>query len=89
MSGIKQPPLLPYGHQWVEDDDIAAVAAALRGDYLTTGPMVDRFEAAFAARTGAPDAVACSSGTAALHLAAMALELGVGDAVIVPSITFL
>jgi UDP-4-amino-4,6-dideoxy-N-acetyl-beta-L-altrosamine transaminase len=89
MSGGDETPFLSYGRQTVEDDDVAAVAAALRGDYLTTGPLVAQFEAAFAARTGAREAVACSSGTAALHLTTMALGLGPGDVVIVPSLTFL
>jgi len=80
---------LPYGRQCVEDDDIAAVVAALRSDTLTTGPAVSAFEAALAEVTGAPHAVVCASGTAALHLAALALDLGPGDAVIVPSLTFL
>ena len=70
-------------------DDIAAVAAVLRGPFLTTGPEVARFEADFAARVGARHAVACSSGTAALHLAMMALDLGPGDVAIVPTMTFL
>src|SRR3546814_10626633 len=64
---------LPYGRQTIEADDIEAVAAALRDDYLTTGPRVATFEAAFAEAVGAPHAIACNSGTAALHLAAMAL----------------
>jgi UDP-4-amino-4,6-dideoxy-N-acetyl-beta-L-altrosamine transaminase len=89
MTGNTPAPFLPYGHQSIEDDDVAAVAAALRGDFLTTGPLVGRFEAAFAERVGAREAVACSSGTAALHLAAMGLGLEPGDVVIVPSITFL
>lgn len=80
---------LPYGRQWIEDDDIAAVAEVLRSDYLTTGPAVTRFEDGFAARVGADHAVACSNGTAALHAAMLALELGPDDAAIVPSITFL
>lgn len=80
---------LPYGRQAVDDDDIAAVVAALRSDYLTTGPTVAAYEAAFSARTGAGYAVACSSGTAGLHLAAMAIGLGSGDAAIVPTMTFL
>lgn len=83
------PPFLPYGRQVIEDDDIAAVADALRADYLTTGPTVDAFERAFAERVGAAHAVACNSGTAALHLAAMALDLKAGDWLIVPSLTFL
>lgn len=89
MTGATGDGFLPYGHQVVEDDDIAAVSAALRGDFLTTGPAVAQFETAFAARTGARYAIACSSGTAALHLATMALGLGPGDAAIVPSLTFL
>ncbi|MEJ1935307.1 UDP-4-amino-4,6-dideoxy-N-acetyl-beta-L-altrosamine transaminase, partial [Nostoc sp. NIES-2111] len=82
-------PFLPYGRQTIEQDDIDAVAAALQGDFLTTGPAVAEFEARFATATGAAHAVACNSGTAALHLAAMALRLGPGDAAVVPSLTFL
>jgi UDP-4-amino-4,6-dideoxy-N-acetyl-beta-L-altrosamine transaminase len=80
---------LPYGRQTIEEDDIAAVAEALRGEFLTTGPLVERFERAFAEQVGAKHAVACANGTAALHLAMLALGLGEGDAVIVPSVTFL
>lgn len=88
MSKPHGPPVLPYGRQLIEDDDVAAVAAVLRGDWLTTGPAVDAFERAFAARVGAPYAVACSSGTAALHLPMLALGLGQGDVAIVPALTF-
>src|SRR3546814_14039719 len=80
---------LPYGRQHIEDDDIAAVAEVLRGDWLTTGPTVAAFEAALCAATGAAHAVACANGTAALHLVALALGLAPGDRVIVPSVTFL
>jgi len=80
---------LPYGRQTIEEDDIAAVAQALRGDFLTTGPTVEAFETAFAAKVGAAHAVACSNGTASLHLAMLALGVGPGDVCIVPSITFL
>lgn len=80
---------LPYGRQSIEADDIAAVAAALQADYLTTGPTVGRFEQAFADAVGARFAIASNSGTAALHLACMALGLQPGDAVIVPTVTFL
>lgn len=83
------PPLLPYGRQTIDDDDIAAVAEALRGDFLTTGPTVEAFERAFAETVGARHAVACANGTAALHLAMLALEAGPGDVVVAPSITFL
>ena len=58
---------LPYGRQSIEADDIAAVVEVLKGDWLTTGPAVSAFEENFAERLGAAQAVACSSGTAALH----------------------
>jgi perosamine synthetase len=79
---------IPYGRQWVDEDDVAAVTEVLRSDWLTTGPAVERFESAVAAFTGALHAVALSSGTAALHAAMAAIGIGAGDEVIVPSITF-
>lgn len=80
---------LPYGRQQIDEEDVAAVAAVLRGDWLTQGPAVGAFEEALAARVGAARAVACANGTAALHLAYLALGLGPGDAVVVPANTFL
>jgi UDP-4-amino-4,6-dideoxy-N-acetyl-beta-L-altrosamine transaminase len=80
---------LPYGRQSIDDSDIAAVAAVLRSDWLTTGPAVDAFEADFAAKTGARHAIACSNGTTALHLALAGLDVGTGDVCIVPAITFM
>jgi UDP-4-amino-4,6-dideoxy-N-acetyl-beta-L-altrosamine transaminase len=82
-------PVLPYGRQTIEDDDIAAVVAALKADFLTTGPTVEAFETAFAEKVGARHAVACANGTAALHLAMLALDVQAGDVAIAPSITFL
>lgn len=79
---------LPYGRQVVAEDDIAAVVGVLRSDWLTTGPKVAEFEAAVAGFCGASQAVAVSSGTAALHAAMVALDIGPGDEVIVPAITF-
>lgn len=79
---------LPYGRQWIDEDDIQAVTAVLRSDWLTTGPAVDAFENDIATFTGARHAVAVSSGTAALHAAMHALKIGPGDEVIVPPITF-
>jgi len=87
--GRQQPDFLPYGRQSVDEDDIAAVAAVLRGDWLTTGPAVPAFESALAEAVGARHAVVCSSGTAALHLAYLAAAPEPGDVVVVPSITFL
>jgi len=80
---------LPYGRQDIDADDIAAVVEALGADYLTTGPRVEAFEQAFAATVGASFAIACSNGTAALHLSMLALGIGPGDRVAVPSVTFL
>ncbi len=82
-------PFLPYGRQSIDDDDVAAVAAALRSDWLTQGPAVEAFEAALAERVGARHAVACSSATAGLHLATLALGLGTQDHAVVPTVTFL
>ena len=79
---------LPYGRQTIEDDDIAAVVEVLRSAWLTTGPKVEQFERAFAEFTGTAHAVAVSNGTAALHAAMAALQIGPGDEVVVPAITF-
>ncbi len=70
---------IPYGRQDVAADDIEAVVAVLRSDWLTQGPTVPRFEAALAAYCGARHAVAVNSATAALHVACRALGLGAGD----------
>ena len=82
-------PFIPYGRQRIEDDDIAAVADVLKSDFLTTGPVVEAFEQKLAEITGAGHAVSCSSGTSALHLAAMALDLKPGDHAVVSAMTFL
>ena len=82
-------PFLPYGRQDIDQSDIDAVTAVLRGDWLTQGPAVEAFERALCERTGAAHAVSCANGTAALHLATLALGLGPGDAVVVPAVTFL
>ena len=80
---------LPYGRQDIDQRDIDAVVAVLRGDMLTTGPAVESFEQAFSAKVGARHAVVCNSGTAALHMAVAALGLKAGDEIIVPALTFL
>jgi perosamine synthetase len=79
---------IPYGRQAIDDDDVDAVEAVLRSDYLTTGPDVARFEAAIAEFTGAPEAVVVSSGTAALHTAYAVAGIGPGDEVVMPPMTF-
>ncbi len=85
-EGAETP--LPYGRQWIEDDDVAAVEAVLRGDWLTTGPAVDAFESALARSAGVSDAVAVNSGTAALHLAYEAAGVGPGTEVVTTPLTF-
>jgi perosamine synthetase len=86
MSAREKP--LPYGRQSIDDGDIAAVEEALRSDWLTTGPKVEAFERALAGFVGAKEAVAVSSGTAALHACMFALGIGPGDEVVVPAMTF-
>jgi UDP-4-amino-4,6-dideoxy-N-acetyl-beta-L-altrosamine transaminase len=79
---------LPYGRQWIDEEDIEAVVEALKGDFLTTGPYVSRFERAIADYVGAKYAVAFSNGTAALHGACFAAGIGEGDEVITTPMTF-
>ncbi len=81
--------MIPYGKQTIDDTDIAAVVEALRSDWLTQGPMVERFERALAERCGARHAVVVANGTVALHLACLAAGLGPGDEGITSSLTFL
>lgn len=79
---------LSYGRQLVDDEDIEAVAEILRGDMLTTGPAVDRFERAVADRVGARHAVAVNSATSGLHIACLAAKLGAGTEAVTSPITF-
>jgi dTDP-4-amino-4,6-dideoxygalactose transaminase len=79
---------LPYGRQSVTEEDIEAVAAVLRGDWLTTGPAVRQFEEDLCAVTGGVPAVSVTSGTAALHVAYAAAGIGPGDEVVCAPMTF-
>ncbi len=79
---------IPYSRQWIDEEDISAVSDVLRSPWLTTGPKVREFEQRFAEFTGAREAVAVNSGTAALHAAMYALKIGPDDEVIVPAMTF-
>src|SRR6516162_3741179 len=67
--------MLPYGKQTIDEDDRRAVENVLRGNWLTTGPAVSSFEAVLCQTTGARQAVAMSSGTAALHAATTAIDI--------------
>lgn len=79
---------LNYGKQWLDDSDIASVVEVLKGDYLTQGPNISRFEQKLADYVGARHAVAFCNGTAALHAACYAAGLGPGDEAITTPITF-
>nr|WP_000251476.1 MULTISPECIES: UDP-4-amino-4,6-dideoxy-N-acetyl-beta-L-altrosamine transaminase [Bacillus cereus group]MDA2519639.1 UDP-4-amino-4,6-dideoxy-N-acetyl-beta-L-altrosamine transaminase [Bacillus cereus]AGG05407.1 Bacillosamine/Legionaminic acid biosynthesis aminotransferase PglE [Bacillus thuringiensis serovar thuringiensis str. IS5056]ARP61375.1 UDP-4-amino-4,6-dideoxy-N-acetyl-beta-L-altrosamine transaminase [Bacillus thuringiensis]EEM31443.1 Glutamine--scyllo-inositol transaminase [Bacillus th len=79
---------LPYGQQQIDEYDIQAVVDVLKGDFLTTGPMVQQFEEAIAKYVGAKYAVSFSNGTAALHAACYAAGITEGDEVITTPMTF-
>jgi UDP-4-amino-4-deoxy-L-arabinose-oxoglutarate aminotransferase len=79
---------LPFCRPTIEDDDVAEVVACLRSGWITTGPRTARFEEIFRERLGAPHALAVTSATAGLHLLLAAMDVGPGDEVIVPAITW-
>lgn len=79
---------LPYGRQWIDEQDIEAVVETLKGDFLTTGPAVEKFEQAIATYVGAKYAIAFANGTSALHGAVYAAGVSEGDQVITTPMTF-
>jgi UDP-4-amino-4,6-dideoxy-N-acetyl-beta-L-altrosamine transaminase len=79
---------LQYGRQWLDEEDIQAVADVLRGDYLTTGPTIETFEREISNYVGAKYAVSFANGTAALHGACFAAGIGQKDEVITSPLTF-
>jgi UDP-4-amino-4,6-dideoxy-N-acetyl-beta-L-altrosamine transaminase len=79
---------IPYGRHSIDQADIDAVVEVLKGDWLTTGPNVTKFEAEIAKRAGTADAVVVSNGTAALHAAYRAANIKPGDEVITTPMTF-
>lgn len=80
--------MLPYGRQSISEDDVSAVAAVLRGDWLTTGPAVTALETELSRLAGGHRAVTATSGTAALHMAYAAAGVGPGDEVVTTPMTF-
>lgn len=80
--------MIPYGRHHIDESDISAVSDLLRGGVLTQGPMVEAFEQAICNYTGSRYAVALSSATAGLHLAAVAAGVGPGTALVTSPITF-
>lgn len=81
--------MIPYGRQDISQDDIDAVVAVLRSEFITQGPAVELFERTVAAYCGVPHAVAVNSATSALHVACIALGLGPGDRLWTSPNTFL
>lgn len=81
--------MIPYGRHNIDQSDINSVVDVLKGNWLTCGSIVDAFEDELGKKVNSKFAVACSNGTTALHLALLALGIGKGDVVLVPSITFL
>ncbi|MEW6618226.1 MAG: UDP-4-amino-4,6-dideoxy-N-acetyl-beta-L-altrosamine transaminase [bacterium] len=79
---------IPYGRQWIEDDEIKAVVEVLKSDWVTQGPKVEEFERRITEYCGAKFAVVVSSGTAALHIACLSAGIGKDDEVITSPITF-
>lgn len=80
--------MIPYGHQCVDQDDIDAVIDVLKSDWLTTGPLIEKFEESLCRYTGARNAVAVNSATSALDIAVQSLELSRGSEVISTAFTF-
>lgn len=80
--------IIPYGRQHINQDDIDAVVDVLKSNNLTQGPSIRKFEQEFSNYVGSKFAVAVSSGTAALHLCAISLNLKPGDKVITTPLTF-
>ncbi|MDV2583346.1 UDP-4-amino-4,6-dideoxy-N-acetyl-beta-L-altrosamine transaminase [Alkalibacillus haloalkaliphilus] len=79
---------LPYGKQWIDDEDIHSVIQTLQSDYLTTGPTIDQFEKRLADYVGAKYAVSFANGTAALHAASFVAGIEKGYEVITTPMTF-
>lgn len=79
---------IPYARQWIDEEDISAVAEVMRGDWLTTGPMVEKFETEIAKYVGAKYAVAVNSGTSALDIAVGAMELPKKSEIITTAFSF-
>jgi UDP-4-amino-4-deoxy-L-arabinose-oxoglutarate aminotransferase len=81
-------PFLPFSRPSITEGEIEAVVAVLRSGWITTGSKVAELEGAFAARVGAQHAIAVTSATAAMHLLLRAYDIGPGDEVVTPSMTW-
>ena len=81
--------MIPYGRQFIDKQDINVVKKVLNNQLITTGEEVEKFEKLFSKKTGGKFSVSCSSGTSALLLAYLALQIKKGDVIISPSINFI
>ncbi|WP_295460680.1 DegT/DnrJ/EryC1/StrS family aminotransferase, partial [uncultured Pseudomonas sp.] len=81
-------PFLPFSRPSIGSEEVAAVSEALTSGWITTGPKANALEERFAASVGAAHAVALCSATAAMHVTLLALDIGPGDEVITPSLTW-
>jgi UDP-4-amino-4,6-dideoxy-N-acetyl-beta-L-altrosamine transaminase len=79
---------IPYGHQWIDEKDIEEVTKILKSEWITTGPMVEKFEDAICEYIGCDYAVAVNSGTSALDIAVQCLNLPKGSEIITTPFTF-
>jgi UDP-4-amino-4,6-dideoxy-N-acetyl-beta-L-altrosamine transaminase len=79
---------IPYGHQWIDEEDIEEVVEVLKSDWITTGPKIAEFEDALCGYIGTKYAVAVNSGTSALDIAVQTLNLPEGSEVITTPFTF-
>ena len=81
--------IIPYGKQEITESDIDSVVKTLKGDFLTQGPMINKFELEFSKYIGSKYAVAVSNGTAALHLSCISLGVKKGSKVITTPLSFI
>ena len=79
---------IPYGHQWIDEEDIEEVVKVLKSDWITTGPKIEEFENALRRYVGCKYAVAVNSGTSALDIAVQTLNLPRGSEIITTPFTF-
>lgn len=85
---MKNLRFLPYSRQYIDQSDINSVIKVLKSDFITQGPQITKFEDNFAKKVGAKYAVACATGTAALHISCLALGITKKSNVLTSSITF-
>ena len=78
-----------YGQHYLDNNDFLEIQKVLKSDFITQGPTIKKFEKKISQKVGSKEALVCSSGTSALHLALISINIKEGDYVIIPAITFL